>query len=101
MCGKKILHLSLTKSIGGIAAFQKNLFNNTDSNAVTFEFVTTYTDSALIPFFEENDVKIHRLPPQKTILSYCLALYRLLKKEKYDAVHIHKNSCANPMAFII
>ena len=31
MCGKKILHLSLTKSIGGIAAFQKNLFNNTCS----------------------------------------------------------------------
>ena len=77
------MHLSLTKSIGGIASFQKNLFNNTDRSAVAFEFVTTYPDSALIPFFEENDVKIHRLPPQKTILSYCLALYRLLKKEKY------------------
>lgn len=101
MYKKKILHLSLTKSIGGIASFQRNLFNNTDSNAVLFEFVTTYPDSALIPFFKEHNVKIHRLPPQKTVLPYCLALYKLLKTEKYDAVHIHKNSCANPMAFII
>lgn len=101
MFRKKILHLSLTKSIGGIASFQRSLFNHTDKNAIVFEFVTTYPDSALIPFFKENNVKIHRLPPQKTILPYCLALYKLLKKEKYDAVHIHKNSCANPMAFII
>ena len=101
MYKKKILHLSLTKSIGGIASFQKNLFNNTDRNTIVFEFVTTYRDSALIPFFEENNVKIHRLPPQKTVLPYCLSLYKLLRTEKYDAVHIHKNSCANPMAFII
>lgn len=101
MYKKKILHLSLTKSIGGIAAFQKNLFNHTDSNAVTFEFVTTYTDSALIPFLKEHHVTIRYLPPQKTVLPYCLSLYKLLKTEKYDAVHIHKNSCANPMAFII
>lgn len=101
MCRKKILHLSLTKSIGGIASFQMNLFNNTDSNAIEFEFVTTYPDSALIPFFKKNNVKIHYLPPQKTVLPYCLSLYRLLKKGKYDAVHIHKNSCANPMAFVI
>ena len=101
MYKKKILHISLTKSIGGIASFQRNLFNSTDKNAIVFEFVTTYRDSALIPFFEENNVKIHRLPPQKTVLPYCWSLYRLLKTEKYDAVHIHKNSCANPMAFII
>ena len=101
MYKKKILHLSLTKSIGGIASFQRNLFNNIDRSTILFEFVTTYPDSALIPFLEENNVKIHRLPPQKTVLPYCWSLYKLLKTEKYDAVHIHKNSCANPMAFII
>lgn len=98
---KKILHLSLTKSIGGIASFQKNLLNHTDSNAVVFEFVTTYPDSAFLPFLQEKHVKIHRLPPQKTVLPYCWSLYRLLKEEQYTAVHIHKNSCANPMAFLV
>ena len=98
---KKILHLSLTKSIGGIASFQRNLLNHTDNNAVVFEFVTTYQDSALLPFLKEQNVKVHRLPAQKTVLPYCFALYKLLKTEKYDAVHIHKNSCANPMAFFV
>lgn len=98
---KKILHLSLTKSIGGIASFQRNLLNHTDNNAVVFEFVTTYQDSALLPFLKEKNVKVHRLPAQKTVLPYCFALYKLLKTEKYDAVHIHKNSCANPMAFFV
>lgn len=95
------MHLSLTKSIGGIASFQKNLFDNTDKGALSFEFGTTYPNSALIPFLRENKAKVHFLPPQRTILPYCLSLYRLLKREKYDAVHIHKNSCANPMAFLV
>ena len=95
------MHLSLTKSIGGIASFQRNLFKSTDRKAISFEFATTYPNSALIPFLEENHVKIHRLPPQKTVLPYCSALYKLLKTEQYDAVHIHKNSCANPMAFVV
>lgn len=63
--------------------------------------MTTYPDSALIPFLKENHGKVHSLPPQKTVLPYCLSLYKLLKTEKYDAVHIHKNSCANPMAFMV
>lgn len=95
------MHLSLTKSIGGIASFQRNLFNHIDKNTISLEFATTYPDSALIPFFKEHHGKVHRLPPQKTVLPYCCALYKLLKAEKYDAVHIHKNSCANPMAFIV
>lgn len=101
MPGKKILHLSMTKSIGGIASFQKNLFDHIDRDSYTFEFVTTYRDAALISYFEEHGVKVHRLPPQKRVIKYCRALYRLLKQENYDAVHIHKNSCANPMAFVV
>lgn len=101
MYKKKILHLSLTESIGGIVSFQTNLFKHIDKNAVSFEFVTTYPASESIPLFKDSNVKIHHLPPQRTVLPYCLSLYKLLKTEKYDAVHIHKNSCANPMAFII
>lgn len=101
MANKKVLHLSMTRSIGGIASFQRNLFENINKDRVTFEFVTTYGDSALIPYFREKGVRVHKLPPQKTVIPYCIALFRLLKKGNYDAVHIHKNSCANPMAFIV
>lgn len=91
----------MTRSIGGIASFQRNLFEHINTDAVSFEFVTTYADSALIPYFKRRGAAIHKLPPQKTVVPYCCALFKLLKTGQYDAVHIHKNSCANPMAFLV
>ena len=98
---RKILHLTLRSTIGGIESFQKNLFDNVDKDAVSFEFVTVRPDCRLIDYFEGNGSKVHIIPPEKTILPYCKALFKIMKENKYDAVHIHKNSCANPMAFII
>ncbi|MDR0914676.1 MAG: glycosyltransferase, partial [Oscillospiraceae bacterium] len=97
----KVLHLSMTKSIGGIASFQKNLFDNIDKTSFAFEFVSTYPNAALAEYFENAGAVVHKLPPQKTVLPYCTALFKLLKKQKYNIVHIHKNSCANPLAFLV
>lgn len=97
----RVLHLSMTKSVGGIASFQKNLFEHIDKDRIRFDFVTTYPKAAMTAKFEEMGAVVHLLPPQRTVIPYCISLYKLLKKEKYDIVHIHKNSCANPMAFFI
>lgn len=98
---RKVLHLTLRSTIGGIESFQKNLFDNVGKDAASFEFVTVRPDCRLIDYFENNGGKVHILPPEKTVLPYCKALFKIMKENKYDAVHIHKNSCANPMAFII
>ena len=97
----RILHFSLTATLGGIETFQRNLFSKINKDEFEFEFVTTYSDAAVIPSLEEMGGKIHYLPPQKTIIPYCIKLYKLMKNGNYDAVHIHKNSCANPMVFIM
>ena len=98
---KRILQISMTKIIGGIESFQRNLFSHIDRAEYPFDFVTTYQDAALIPTVEALGGRVHHLPPQKTVIPYCIALYRLLKRENYHAVHIHKNSCANPMAIFV
>ncbi len=98
---KRILHLSMTGDIGGIASFQRNLFSHIDRAEYPFDFVTTYKNAALIPTVEALGGRVHHLPPQKTVIPYCIALYKLLKRENYHAVHIHKNSCANPMAIFV
>lgn len=98
---KKILHLSLTKSIGGIASFQKNLFSHIDREKYVFEFVTTYKNALMIPFLDENGAKVHYLPSEKRLLKYCVKLYKIVKNGDFAAVHIHKNSCGNPLPFII
>ncbi len=98
---QKILHMSLTKSIGGIASFQKNLFSHIDSTKYSFEFVTTYKNALMIPFLNENGAKVHYLPSEKRLFSYCIKLYKIVKNGDFAAVHIHKNSCGNPLPFII
>lgn len=98
---EKILHMSLTRSIGGIASFQKNLLSHIDRDKYDFEFITTFPNAMIIPFLEENGAKVHYLPSHKRLLSYCIKLYKIIKNGNYKAIHIHKNSCANPIPFII
>ena len=98
---KRVLHIQMTKSIGGIAAVQRNLLNHIDRSRYLFDFVTTYPDAALIPYVEPLGANIFTLPPERTVISYCVALYRLVKRERYEIVHIHKNACANPMALMV
>lgn len=97
----RVLHMQMTKSIGGIAAVQRELLNGMDRGRFQMDFVTTYPDAALIPYAEAMGAKVFRLPREKTVLSYCRELYRLLKQERYDIVHIHKNACADPLACIV
>ena len=97
---RNVLHLTLRNTIGGIESFQKNLFDNVDKDAACFDFITTHPDCRLIDYFENNGGRVHILPSEKSVLSYYRALFRIMKDNSYDAVHIHKNSCANPMAFI-
>ena len=95
----RVLHISLTKDIGGIAVYQKNLLANVDRNKYKFEYVTTYPNAMLIPYLEEMGCKVHYLPPKKKFFSLFIQLYKLMKNGNYNAVHIHKNSCAIPIAF--
>lgn len=95
----RVLHISLTRSIGGIAAYQKNLLANVDRNKYKFEYVTTYPKAMLIPYLEEMGCKVHYLPPKSRIVSLFIQLYKLMKNGNFNAVHIHKNSCASPIAF--
>lgn len=95
----RVLHISLTRSLGGIAAYQKNLLANVDRNKYKFEYVTTYPKAMLIPYLEEMGCKVHYLPPKKKFILLFIQLYKLMKNGNYNAVHIHKNSCASPIAF--
>ena len=91
----------MTKNIGGIEMFQKNIVDCIDREKFEIEFASASPDAALIPYLEEKGIKTHIIPPHKKIFAYCRAMYRLIKSEKYDIVHIHKNSCIDPFDFII
>ena len=98
---KRILHFSITQTVGGIEAFQRNVLTHIHGEHFACDFVTTYPETAFTQQLETLGATVHHLPPQRTVIPYCIALYRLLKKGQYDTVHVHKNSCANPMAFLV
>lgn len=95
----RILHISLTDTYGGIAAYQKSVLASVDTERYRLEFVSPYSNAVLIPFIEEKGSCVHIIPAEKTIFPYFWALYKVMKDGKFDAVHIHKNSLVNSLPF--
>lgn len=60
---------------------------------INFEFSTGYYQkNKYTEFIERNNVKINQLPSKKFFPVYMVAVFSLIKREKYDAVYIHGNS---------
>ena len=55
--------------------------------ACGFGFDNLYGDQ-----LHKQQIKCHSLPQKKKAFEYMRAIYKLVKKEKYDAIYIHGNS---------
>ena len=99
----KILHVGLDKTLGGIERFLFNVYNNRDKS-FQMDFVTTADrfNYVLSDFLtNDNDCQIIRIANFSNPLRHVLDLYRCIQLGKYDIVHIHKNSLANPLAILV
>lgn len=97
----RVLNISLTKSYGGIAAYQMNLYQNIDRSKVQFDFVTSYPKAAIEDVVQAMGARVYHLPAQKNVLGYMKALKKVTTDNQYKIVHIHKNSAANIMPFLV
>lgn len=96
----KVLHFEFDGQIGGIETFLLNLYKNINRKNVQFGFVTR---SKEIPFEKEIlDLGgcIEYIEGFNNIFQYIKGIKRILNKG-YDIVHIHKNSAANIIPFIL
>lgn len=98
---KRILHISIGKGYGGIKTFIKNMYENIDRNKVKCDIISIAENPALGEYFKELGAEIYELPYRKNIIKFNKKLYEIVKENNYDAVHIHKNSCADFLPFII
>lgn len=96
----KVLHFELDKNLGGIESFLFNLFKQIDKRNVQFDFVTAVAHPALEKEIIDLGGNVYHVSDHKKIISYILDISRLLNAE-YDIVHIHKNSAANIIPFIV
>lgn len=97
----KILHSELSDTIGGIETFLLNVSQNIDLGKYKFEIMTTVVSPVYEKEFDELNIPVHKLPSVRHFFKYYKEFSKLLKDNKYDIVHIHKNSLANPLPILM
>lgn len=96
----KVLNI-MTSSLtyNGISMSIMNYFRNIDNSKVQMDFVVpNIVDKEIKEEIESKECKIYELVyhngkmRQKRPIKYCRKLYKILKDEEYDAVHVHGSS---------
>lgn len=88
----KVLHVTYSTDSGGIGSVILNYYDNINREKIHFDLAQceNYKGTA-IKRYEEEQFKIYYIG-NKTGVSFfkhIFALYKILKKEKYDAIHVH------------
>ncbi len=93
---KKILVIITTGFVswGGLTTSMMNYYRAMNKEGLRFDFISCNTpDKELLEQIHTDGNKYERLPDRKKkTVSYMIALYRLVKRNSYDIVHIHGNS---------
>ena len=97
----KVLHLELDEHLGGIESFLYNLYAQIDKEKVQFDFVTRFNNPAKGDELKKLGANIYKVSSYKNPVKYMLDLKKIIKKENYNIVHIHKNSAAVIFPFLI
>lgn len=93
---KRILHIGMSDNLGGIEIFLINFYRKINKKKIQFDFINMY-DGKLC--FEEEIIKmggkIYKIPNEKkNPLGFEQELKSIIQKNKYEVVHVHKNSLA-------
>lgn len=96
----RVLHFELSSAIGGIESFLYNVYTHIDRERIQFDFVTTADKPALGLQLQALGCEIYKVAPHRDIASYSADIHRILA-EKYDVIHVHKNSALNIVPIIL
>ena len=79
--------------LNGITSVIMNYYRNMDKRDVQTDFVVVNEISQeYCRELEADGCHIHLLPRKKNPLAYMLGLFRIMRRNRYDIVHIHGNS---------
>lgn len=100
----RVLHFEITNNLGGIESLLLNISKLilSKEKEIQFDFVTQ--SEKKLPYEDELlnlGCQIFRVHNFRNILSYTKDVDELLKKGKYDVVHIHKNSLINIIPYFL
>lgn len=89
----RVLHSELQSNIGGIESFLLNLSKTIDRTNLQFDFLMRGDNPYLETNLKNLGANIYKVP--FNISNYYKFVKKILIKNHYDFVHVHKNSAAN------
>jgi len=96
-----ILFFELRHKVGGIEVFLYNLFQKIDKERFQFHFITSVAEPAFEKEIKESGGIIYHIPSSNHFFQYMDGIKRILKTEKFDIIHINKNSACNIIPFYL
>lgn len=95
----KVLHSELEYRLGGIESFLINLSRASINENMQFDFLMRGNNDIIESKIQAFGGKIYKVPAKR--VAYILFVLRLIINEKYDVIHLHKNSAADLLLPII
>lgn len=92
----KVLHFELQYRIGGIESFLMNLSKYVSGKDIYFDFIMNGDNQKIEDEIQKRGFRVIKFNNISIAVKY-LKILKLIRKEKYDYVHFHKNSAANVM----
>lgn len=97
----RVLHLELDGHLGGIESFLYSLYSVIDRNKVHFDFITRADNPAKGDELKKIDARVIKISSYNHPIKYMKNLDRVIEEGNYDVIHIHKNSAAIVLPFLI
>lgn len=99
----KVLHIVGALNLGGAETMIMNIFRNIDRTRFQFDFYLSGNSGG---FYEDEAKKlggriINVGRRKKHPVRYCVELFRLIRKEKYDAVQIHATDAQDGLPAVV
>ncbi len=99
----EVLHVVGALNLGGAETMVMNVFRNIDRTKFQFDFFLSGNSGG---FYEEE---VHKLGGKiynigrrkKHPVKYCVALYKLIRKKKYDVVQIHATDAQDGLPAVV
>ncbi len=86
----------------GISLSQLDYMSRIDKNSFNIDIVSSLNDdSNMLREFQQANCSIIYLPKRKNIIKYSISLYKVMKKNKYDIIHVHGSSSMMALELMI
>ena len=99
----KVLHIVGALNLGGAETMIMNIFRNIDRSRFQFDF---YLSGNSDGFYEEEVLRlggriINVGRRKKHPVKYCIELFKLVRKEKYDVIQIHATDAQDGLPAVV